>query len=203
MKSDINKENNQCDGCQRNLPLQQGYHYDNCIIGKGNCNIVCYCTADRYTPPTESLGEEKIVDKNGKQIFKGDSIMADGVKVVVEEYKNRLVIQYFTHEKYTYLSTFDETDIELVSRSSLEQTPSWEEEFDRICGFDGSWEKNLEYTKQQLAIKNLISNLLTEQREEILGKVKEIIEENGHQQENDEIWCNMDTILDLIKNTKI
>ena len=78
----------------------------------------------------------------------------------------------------------------------------WREEFDKRfpkqdildSPIAGSLAKNLNAQKE--LIKSFIASLLQAEREEI----EEIIKENGHQQEDGTVWCDMDKILSLIRN---
>ena len=53
-------------------------------------------------------------DKNGKEIYQDDILNIDGLNVKVEWHNGAWTVEYFTSPKRSYLSTFDETDIEIV-----------------------------------------------------------------------------------------
>lgn len=45
-----------------------------------------------------------------------------------------------------------------------------------------------------------VESLLKEQRNSDLGQAIEIIKENGHQQDDDTIWCDIDKVIPLIRS---
>jgi uncharacterized phage protein (TIGR01671 family) len=56
-------------------------------------------------------------DKNKKEIYKSDLVKIDGLVCEVEWYGGAWVVHYFMGERYTYLSHFDETDIEVIGNT--------------------------------------------------------------------------------------
>ena len=53
-------------------------------------------------------------DKNGKEIYQDDIVNIDGLNVRVDWYNGAWTVEYFTSPKRSYLSTFDESDIEII-----------------------------------------------------------------------------------------
>lgn len=51
MSTKTNQENNQCDGCRKGMPIQEGIHYNN-----GKPDI--YCQKKKYISHKENLREE-------------------------------------------------------------------------------------------------------------------------------------------------
>jgi len=90
-------------------------------------------------------------------------------------------------------------------------TKKWEKEFDAwsetaLTNFtsDGDGEEYNNYLSEASCYKELkrhIENLLTQVRQEERERVVEIIEECGHQQDDDTIWCNMDELIKRINAT--
>lgn len=55
-----------------------------------------------------------LLDKNEKEIYGSDLLKIDGVVVKVEWYGGAWTVEYFISPKRSYLSTFDETDVEVI-----------------------------------------------------------------------------------------
>lgn len=53
-------------------------------------------------------------DKNGKDIYEGDILNIDNMKVPVEFYNGAFVVRYFSIPTTSYLSVFDSSDIEII-----------------------------------------------------------------------------------------
>ena len=90
---------------------------------------------DGYTIYAESLIPSErfsfmqftgMFDKNGKEIYDGDIINTEnsGIYSEVEWCRGAgawVIVEYFVNHPYTFLSTFDETDIEIVG--NIFETP--------------------------------------------------------------------------------
>lgn len=71
---------------------------------------------------------------------------------------------------------------------------SWIEGFDILFPDADGYEVN--YDKK--AILSFITSLIKEKEEVIEEEILDIIKENGHQQENGTIWCDMDVLIKKI-----
>ncbi len=94
--------------------------FDNWLDFKGQYWTIPDRTYD--TPNIEIVKMQGIIlmqytgltDKFGKEIYEGDIVNIDGLNVKVEWYNGAWTVEYFTSPQRSYLSVFDETDVEII-----------------------------------------------------------------------------------------
>lgn len=94
--------------------------------------LAALITEDWYDYPFERLEVMQstgLKDKHGKECFEGDIVAIDGANAEVVFYNGSFCIKdYFVNHPYSYLSQFDESDVEIIGNvhehSHLLPTPT-------------------------------------------------------------------------------
>lgn len=67
-----------------------------------------------YLRDMEIMQSTGFKDRYGTEIYQDDILNIDGLNVKVEWHNGAWTVEYFTVPKRSYLSTFDETDMEVI-----------------------------------------------------------------------------------------